>query len=284
MNFFRPQKRVLIYASVAIISVIISCLLINRIIVRNHARQLISAIDNDNLVELEVLLNKPISPNGKPFIFNWVDAPNTPPLVEAVMRRNHDAFNMLIEYGADINVCDAQKNTALHYAALFEEVDIVQTLINNGAIVNCKNELGYIPLEYMEGIFSAYSNNQYREKRLIIAKLLLDSGSELFNSSSGVGVLFQAARGDDDEVLNFLFSNYDIDINIQSKVENQTALMYAAMRGSDHACIFLIQSGADVSLKDTQGKTAYDYAIENGYYELAEMISTQGTDAPLAIE
>ena len=120
MIILRPQKRVLIYASVAIISVIISCLLINRIIVRNHARQLISAIDNDNLVELEVLLNKPISPNGKPFIFNWVDAPNTPPLVEAIMRRNHDAFNMLIEYGADINVCDAQKNTALHYAALFE--------------------------------------------------------------------------------------------------------------------------------------------------------------------
>ena len=69
---------------------------------------------------------------------------------------------MLIEYGADINinVCDAQKNTALHYAALFEEVDIVQTLINNGANVNCKNELGYIPLEYMEGyLFSIFKQS-----------------------------------------------------------------------------------------------------------------------------
>ncbi len=91
--------------------------------------------------------------------------------------------------------------------------------------------------------------------------------------ANGTNVIRWDFQGEETQrwIFELLETGY-IDINIQSKVENQTALMYAAMRGSDHACIFLIQSGADVSLKDTQGKTAYDYAIENGHYELAELI------------
>jgi len=35
---------------------------------------------------------------------------------------------------------------------------------------------------------------------------------------------------------------------------------------------FLLENGADKSIKDNDGKTAYDYAVENGNTELAELL------------
>lgn len=59
----------------------------------------------------------------------------------------------------------------------------------------------------------------------------------------------------------------DLDVNIQNK-QGLSALMLAASAGSKKLIKNLIELHADVTQKDEQGKTAFDYALDKGSQEL----------------
>jgi ankyrin repeat protein len=48
--------------------------------------------------------------------------------------------------------------------------------------------------------------------------------------------------------------------------------MWAASLGSAECVQFLIESGADTALTSEEGKTAYDYAVEKGYEDIAQLL------------
>jgi ankyrin repeat protein len=48
--------------------------------------------------------------------------------------------------------------------------------------------------------------------------------------------------------------------------------MWAANLGSIECVQYLIESGADTALTSAEGKTAYDYAVEKGYEEIAQLL------------
>lgn len=51
-----------------------------------------------------------------------------------------------------------------------------------------------------------------------------------------------------------------------------TALMFAARDSTPEMVKMLLDYGADPSYTDEDGKTAYDYAVEEGHTELAELL------------
>ncbi|MEM7589814.1 MAG: ankyrin repeat domain-containing protein [Myxococcota bacterium] len=51
-----------------------------------------------------------------------------------------------------------------------------------------------------------------------------------------------------------------------------TCLMMAAISGYTHVARYLLQYGADITLKSTEGKTALDYAVEKGRNEITQAI------------
>lgn len=270
------NKYALLLVFLSIVICTLSVILFIKIIERNYARELITAIENNDLEKLEFLLKKKISPNSKPYLIHWIDNLNSQPINVAANLGNYNAVRLLVEAGADVNVSNDDRMSPLHYAALWNDDSIIYYLIEHGADVNNKNIHGETPLEILLYYSKAYYNEQYNFERLNIALLFLKKGAEINNTKSLGCIIFQAAVGDDDVFLDYLFSNYDININMKSTYAKQTALMFASARGSIHACVFLTAHDTDLSIKDSYGKTAYDYAIENGYYELAEMIKPQG--------
>ena len=59
-----------------------------------------------------------------------------PPVVQAVMDEDMDKLQQLIAEGAPIDEKDNEGYTALHYAAMWEDLEATKWLIENGADVN----------------------------------------------------------------------------------------------------------------------------------------------------
>ena len=75
------------------------------------------------------------------------------------------------------------------------------------------------------------------------------------------------------KLTEYLVRTQRFDINMQVDLEfNETLLMSAAKRGNSEAIEFLLRLGADKSLEDDAGKTAYDYAVENDHLEAATLL------------
>jgi ankyrin repeat protein len=69
--------------------------------------------------------------------------------------------------------------------------------------------------------------------------------------------------------------------NVQTANEDgRTALFAAAMHGDLAICKLLLARGADRSHRDSQGKTALDYAKQEGASEAAALLSASLPSSP----
>ena len=51
-----------------------------------------------------------------------------------------EIFKYLVEHGADVNYKNKKDESILHYAALFDSLEMVKYLVEHGADVNCKDK------------------------------------------------------------------------------------------------------------------------------------------------
>ncbi|CAO2841621.1 unnamed protein product [Amaranthus hypochondriacus] len=68
-------------------------------------------------------------------------------LREAIKNGDLAGVEDLLKKGVDSNYCDKQGLSLLHLAAVFNQTDIVFTLMDHGARLDCKNSLGETPLD-----------------------------------------------------------------------------------------------------------------------------------------
>ena len=233
-----------------------------------YAKKLISAIEKNDMDLLSELLEEKGNVNAKPHFFD-MDVRNYQPLSEAAYRGNFEAVKMLIEAGAKVNVFGTEKRTPLHMAVEGYSQEnvckIVSYLVEHGAKINQKNLYGEMPLATL----LKYSMNEDRYQCFLY---LVEHGADVYKGRHG-SVLFEASYSNNVQVLSYLFSNYAIDPNERDiSKAGYTPLIETTHLGAEDACKFLLAHGADKSLTDANGKTAYDYAIENGYTELAELL------------
>lgn len=71
-------------------------------------------------------------------------------------------------------------------------------------------------------------------------------------------------------------------INSQNELGN-TLLHKATNRGDIQAVARLLQMGADVSIKNNAGKTAIDWAVEDGEDEILELLSNAEIDKEVRV-
>jgi ankyrin repeat protein len=81
-----------------------------------------------------------------------------------------------------------------------------------------------------------------------------------------------AASGSNHETVRVLLEA-GADPNIRDKVEQFTALMFAAAEGQLEVVQTLLDHRADVTLRDVDGDTALDFASQNGHSDVARLLS-----------
>lgn len=70
-----------------------------------------------------------------------------------------------------------------------------------------------------------------------------------------------------------LFESNNINVNEPLNKYEWTALQTAAYTGNIQIVHYLLHRGADVTIINKRGLSAYDMAQENGHFEIAELLS-----------
>jgi hypothetical protein len=85
------------------------------------------------------------------FLTDLHQSSKSTPLILAAKTANNQVANLLIgtcKNVSQLDYSDYLGNTALHYACLTRNNDLIEALITSGADANIRNALGYLPIEY----------------------------------------------------------------------------------------------------------------------------------------
>jgi len=191
-----------------------------------------------------------------------------------------EIFRLLVQHGADVNATDDCGNT---YLMICRRAKTAKLLLGLGAEAGMRNAEKETALMWctdaeMAGIIYAaapralYMKDNAGNTPLIkVAACLYDGGQNIVRAC---GI---SSTAHSQEVLDFLLKK-GADPNAANEAQ-ETSLMHAAKNGNMHAVRSLLAAGADASCQDRDGKSAFDYAMENGCFEIAALLETYGATA-----
>lgn len=167
------------------------------------------------------------------------DLGNSP--IHLALKKNQDIFNLLLEKNADVNIpgrVDSKTNdqTVLYIAIARSDEDLVRQLLNRGANPNIADSVGSLPI--VEAVVDSDANEN-------IIKMMIEKRVEINKKEKESGAT----------ALIFLAQNKAISSDLRKKIAK-----------------LLIDAGADKSIKEDEGKTAYDWAKEKNNSELLELL------------
>ena len=198
---------------------------------------------------------------------------------------------VLINAGADLNIRDEHGTTVLMYAARnFQTAEIVESLLNYEVDIDARDESGYTALmhaaergtaENIKVLLAAGADLNVRDMRgatALMSAANSRSAKELMMGriqNDKIDKLIAARESETSKIAKLLIDS-GVDINAQNDF-GWTAIFYAALNGTPATVSFLLDAGADASMKEKFGdkKTAWDFAQEN------EVL--KGTDAYWAL-
>ena len=252
------------------------------IIEHRMSSEIIEAIREGKDVEyVEELIEKSWNLNAlNTFSFmKYIDVPVYPPIIKACEESNYEVVEILIENGASVNyVRGAIASPITIVISHLRNVDypLLKLLLENGADPN-EPVNGYYPIIKVCSLYAENYEGQDRqveeEKLLDAIKLLIEYGAEVKVVEYGANAIHKLAFYNNITCMEFIVENYEFDLNFQN-VRGETALMLAGanIQGGSECIEFLLKQGARKDIVSDDGKTAYDYAIEAGNYNCAELL------------
>jgi uncharacterized protein len=159
------------------------------------------------------------------------------PVADAAMDGNRDAVKALLKQAADVNAAQGDGMTALHWAAMKNDADLVQTLLYAGANVRATTRIGgYTPL-----LLAAKNGSADAMAPLVKAGANVNAAT----ANGTTPLMFAAASGNADAVDALLAAGATV--NAKESVRGLTAAMFAA--ASNRAAVIdrLAKKGADLT-------------------------------------
>ncbi|MHC4201279.1 MAG: ankyrin repeat domain-containing protein [Planctomycetota bacterium] len=197
---------------------------------------------------VELLLAKGADPNA-------TDSGGWTPLHNAGSR---EVAGLLLSSGAKLKARSADGGTPLLAAALLERKGVVEFLIEAGADPKARDNSGWTALHLAALGPPPGDGNENVE----LAKLLIERGLDVNARDIWGGTpLHQAADARPEMVKLLLAHGAEIDATSVHSSGGDAPLHKAALYGSLEAVRLLVEKGADVGLKDSDGNTALDMAV-----------------------
>ncbi len=171
-----------------------------------------------------------------------------------------EILNYLLENSAPIEEKTKYGSTALHFASLIGHLSITERLLEVGANPHALNQDWDTPLHFAV----------QKMDNVPLIEVLINAGANLeARNIYGYTVLHCATLSDDPEVIQFIVheTKKRVSISIHQSVnaanlDGETPLMLAIQRKKVNAIKKVIALGANLQLKNSEGKTALDLAME----------------------
>jgi uncharacterized protein len=173
----------------------------------------------------------------------------------ALYRGKHEITKLLIDRGARLNLFEA--------AATGAQDRVEQLLHKNPDAINLYSPDGWTPLHL--AVFFG---------RVNIVHLLLNKGANIDAPSRNeqcVTPLHSALANPQNAEVGQLLIGAGADLNAR-QAEGYTPLHYAAANGLDQVVRTLLAHAVDTSIRNHQGKTAYELALERGKMSTAALL------------
>jgi len=208
--------------------------------------QMIDAVKQNNMEQVSRLLQQDAA------LVNASNQRGETAMLMAAYYRSQEIKELLLESGAELNLFEA--------AAIGNTERITELLRESPELIASWNTDGFTAL----GLAAHFGKEE-------AVKLLLEQGAEIdVKSQDGKlnnTALHAAIAGNHDHVVRLLLKQ-GADINARCEGEYRrgfTPLHVAAYFGREAVIQWLLEAGADQTMKTEQGQTAYDLAIARAY-------------------
>ena len=175
-----------------------------------------------------------------------------------------EVIELLVGGRADVNIRNAKNETALHLAAISGSVEIIKTLLDKGVSVDLTNGNDYTPL-----------HESVRYGKLDATKMLIERGAASNKANKyGETPLHLAARNGKIDVFRYL-TEKGADINIRD-AHGRTVLHYAAFSSDVKIIKILLDRGMSVDLTDARKLTPLHISAAEGNLEATKALVEGG--------
>ena len=275
------KKKILITIS-CVLAVSILCFIVIFAISVNQSKNIVRLINEQNYKGLEDACETAIFIDKIPafsLVANALCEINVwTPLQTACINNDIEAVTILLKNGADPNKTPPFQLSwyaPIQIAASNGNVDIMTVLTENGADVELYGHNALIKLtkDARWHINESISLESYKAGYSLLEQHGMSAVHSSFDKRP---LLCESALLSDIEVTKFLIEEKGIPANVCDS-DGRTALHFACLSGysdpTKEYIQYLIDQGVDPAVKDSFGKTAYDYAVEDGHTEIADLLN-----------
>jgi len=198
----------------------------------------------------------------------------------------NDVISFLVNHNANINAKNSWGHTPLMYACESGDIEVVKFLLSHGAHINDKNNKGDTSVLLA-----------CRTSHLKVMEFLILNGANILEiDQEGKSLIMYASMKNDIRYLQIIFEA-DMYQNQKELKECEqankpyiikninhtdkfgfTALMHAVINGNKDVVKYLLDHGANISIKNNRGQTAAFFAINSSNKDIIKLLIRRDPD------